>query len=241
MATYFIGDVHLPTDRTPVTALLDQFLQRIGGKADALYILGDLFEVWLGDDLSPQHYQAVIQALRHTAQQHTPVYLMHGNRDFLVGERFANAAGCQLIADPLIINLYGHRTLLTHGDQLCTDDVAYQKYREEVRNPLWQQKFLSLSPAEREATAARYRAESKKQTAEKSMQIMDVNQHAVREIMQDYDVARMIHGHTHRPGVHDFFIDDHPAQRYVLGDWHTTGSALKCDAKSWALETFTLE
>ncbi len=241
MATYFIGDVHLPTDRTHVTALLEHFLRRIGGNAEALYILGDLFEVWLGDDVSPQHYQAVIQALRHTAQQNTPVYLMHGNRDFLVGERLANAAACQIITDPLIINLYGHRTLLTHGDTLCTDDVTYQKYRAGVRDTLWQQKFLSLSPSEREAAAALYREESKKQTAAKSAEIMDVNQQAVREMMKQHDVTRLIHGHTHRPGIHNFFIDDHPAQRYVLGDWHSMGSALRCDPKNWELETFAAE
>lgn len=241
MATYFIGDIHLPTERTAVTALLEQFLRRIGGKAEALYILGDLFEVWVGDDVSPQHYQAITQAIRHTVQQHTPVYLMHGNRDFLVGERFAHAAGCQLIHDPLVINLYGHRTLLTHGDALCTDDIAYQRFRKEVREPLWQQKFLSMTPAEREATAANYRTESKRYTAEKPSEIMDVNQQAVREVMKQYHVTRMIHGHTHRPAVHDFFIDELPAQRYVIGDWHSTGSALRCDAKIWALEVIVPE
>lgn len=241
MATYFIADLHLPTERSAATVLLETFLQRIGGRAEALYILGDLFEVWLGDDISPQHYQSVIQGLRKTVAAGTPVYIMHGNRDFLVGERFADAAAVTLIGDPLVINLYGHRTLLTHGDKLCTDDVAYQKFRAEVRNPLWQQKFLMLSAAEREATASTYRNESKKQSASKPQEIMDVNQHAVRQAMEHAGVTRLIHGHTHRPGIHEFFSNERSAQRYVVGDWYKHGSTLRCDAKAWILETLNLD
>lgn len=227
----FISDLHLSPERPAITEL---FLNYIGGearRAQALYILGDLFEVWLGDDDSQPEHQRIIAALRDLRDSGTEVYLMHGNRDFLLGEDFASASGCRLLPEACVIALGDTPTLLMHGDTLCTDDIDYQKFRQTVRNPQWQKQFLSLPFAERVRLAQGMRAESRLQTSIKPDYIMDVNHQAVEQAMLDHKVLRLIHGHTHRPAVHDFHLNGQPAQRIVLGDWYEQGSALWCDAE----------
>ena len=226
MATLFISDLHLDETRPQIVDLFTRFLANEARAADALYILGDLFESWIGDDDDAPLAMRVAHALRSLRDGGVPVYLMHGNRDFLLGAEYAKRAGIELLADPTIVELEGERTLLMHGDTLCTDDVEYQKFRGLVRNPAWQQQFLAKSLAERRAFAAQARGESSKQTAMKAAAIMDVNQGAVESSMRAHDVRRLIHGHTHRPDTHRFDLDGQIAERIVLGDWYEQSSVL---------------
>lgn len=226
--TLFISDLHLDTRRPAVTALFLDFLAALDAAGCAgLYILGDLFEAWVGDDSDDAHDRQVIDALRALTGRGVPVSLMHGNRDFLIGERFARASGCTLLADPTVIDLGGEPTLLMHGDTLCSDDHEYQQFRHLVRNPAWQQQFLAKPLAERRAIAANLRETSRQRTGEKAADIMDVNPRAVEDVLRAYGLHRLIHGHTHRPAVHDLRVDGEPAQRIVLGDWYEQGSVLR--------------
>jgi UDP-2,3-diacylglucosamine hydrolase len=236
--TLFISDLHLSDERPEITALFSLFLQNDAARAHALYILGDLFEVWLGDDAVLPAYQTVMDGIRALTASGVPVYVMHGNRDFLIGERFVQLSGCRLLEDPTIIELEGKRTLLMHGDTLCTDDVEYQRFRTQVRNPDTQRQFLALPINERIAVAKHYRQESRERSRSKAEEIMDVNQGAVMEIMRRHGVYQLIHGHTHRPAVHSFILDDHSAQRIVLGDWYEQASILKCSLGKCRLETY---
>ena len=236
MATLFISDLHLSADRPDITSLFIQFLNHEACQAEALYILGDLFEAWLGDDMVLPEYTDAIAAMKALSDSGVPVYVMHGNRDFLLGEKFAAMSGASLLEDPTVIDLYGHPTLLLHGDTLCTDDVRYQRFRAMVRDPAWQQEILSHSPAERLALAKQYRELSQTETGNKTEEIMDVNQQAVEQLMQTKSIYRMIHGHTHRPAVHKFAIDSTKAQRIVLGDWYEQGSVLVCDEEECELK-----
>jgi UDP-2,3-diacylglucosamine hydrolase len=226
MPTFFISDLHLDEARPQITDLFLRFLAREAGSAEALYILGDLFESWIGDDDDAALPTRVAQALRAVHDKGVPVYFMHGNRDFLLGAPYAERAGLVLLADPTVIVLGGERRLLMHGDTLCTDDIAYQKFRGMVRNPDWQQQFLGRSLAERRAFAAQARGESRKQTAMKAAEIMDVNQAAVESAMRAHSVRQLIHGHTHRPATHQFELDGEVAERIVLGDWYEQSSVL---------------
>lgn len=238
MTTLFISDLHLCAERPDITSAFLEFLNAYRvRRPEALYILGDLFEVWIGDDASIDDHQPVIAALRHFTQSGIPVYVMHGNRDFLLGSAFETASGCRLIAEPVIVNLYGTPTLLMHGDTLCTDDVEYQRFRAQVRNPAWQQKVLALTPQQRAALAQDYRAQSREKSSQKSMEIMDANPQAVENTLRQHSVLHMIHGHTHRPAVHDITVDSNPARRTVLGDWHHQGSVLVCDPGGCTLTT----
>ena len=225
MATLFISDLHLDEARPQIVDLFVRFL-RDAQQADALYILGDLFESWIGDDDDAPLATRVAQELHALRSRGVPIYFMHGNRDFLLGTDYAARAGMQLLADPAVVELDGERTLLTHGDTLCTDDIEYQKFRNLVRNPAWQAQFLAKPLAERRAFAAQARGESRKQTAMKTAEIMDVNQAAVESTMQDHGVRRLIHGHTHRPATHRFELDSQTAERIVLGDWFEQSSVL---------------
>ena len=236
--TLFISDLHLSDERPEITALFSLFLQNDAARANALYILGDLFEVWLGDDTVLPAYQPVIDGIRALTASGVPVYVMHGNRDFLIGERFAQLSGCQLLEDPTVIELDGKRTLLMHGDTLCTDDVEYQRFRSQVRNPDTQRQFLALPINERIAVAKHYRQESRERSRSKAEEIMDVNQGAVMDIMRRHGVFHLIHGHTHRPAVHSFTLDNHDAKRIVLGDWYEQASILKCSLGKCRLETY---
>lgn len=233
MASYFISDLHLSRERPAINQLFLNFLQEHAPQADAVYILGDLFEVWLGDDMILPEYQPAIEAIASTVKNGTPVYVMYGNRDFLMKEKFEELSGAKLIHEPYVIDLYGKPTLLLHGDSLCTDDVEYQKFKAMVRNPKWQAQVLAKSPEERLALAKQLRETSKSETASKAEDIMDVNQQTVEQTMQDNHVLHLIHGHTHRPATHEFTIDDNKATRIVLADWYETGSFLSVDESGY--------
>jgi UDP-2,3-diacylglucosamine hydrolase len=236
MATLFISDLHLSAERPDITSLFIHFLKHEARQAEALYILGDLFEAWLGDDMVLPEYTDAIASMKALSDSGVPLFIMHGNRDFLLGQAFAAMSGTILLDDPTTIDLYGKPTLLLHGDTLCTDDVAYQQFRSMVRNPAWQQEMLARNPAERLALAKQYREISQTETGNKAEDIMDVNQQAVERLMLDEGIYHMIHGHTHRPAIHDFAIDNQPAQRIVLGDWYEQGSVLQCDKHGCELQ-----
>ena len=236
MTTLFISDLHLSGERPRVTKLFIQFLHNQARTAEALYILGDLFEAWLGDDMILPDYQPALEAMKNLSDSGVPLYFMHGNRDFLVGEQFTELSGARLLEDPAVIDLYGQTTLLLHGDTLCTDDTAYQEFRTLVRNPQWQAAMLAKSPEQRLALAKQYRETSQAETGSKAQDIMDVNQQTLEQLMREKGIYKMIHGHTHRPAIHDFSIDDNVAQRVVLGDWYEQGSLLTCDATGCTLQ-----
>lgn len=241
MATVFISDLHLSDKRSDSCRLFDQFARNLGRRAEAIYILGDLFDAWIGDDVSPAFLAKELAALRDLSGRGIPIYVMAGNRDFLMAEGFEAATGCQLIEDPMVVNLYGTRTILTHGDALCTEDREYQAFRSQVRDPAWQRAFLAAPPQTRIATAQNLRDESIRRTGEKNAYIMDVTREAVEALMREYDARWLIHGHTHRPAVHEFVLDGTPATRYVLGEWHDKAEVLVCDPGRCRLEMLSLE
>lgn len=237
MAVYFLSDLHLCDERPRINALFVDFLSGPARHAQAVYILGDLLEYWVGDDTLSRDPPGFVAALRALTALGVPTFLMHGNRDFLLGAQFADATGCQLIDDPTVISLFGTPTLLMHGDTLCTDDTAYQTMRAQVRNPKWQQQVLSQTWEQRIALAQRYRSESQKQTRDKPEYITDVNQQAVEAAMRAANVTRLIHGHTHRPAVHEFMLDGRSAQRFVLPDWYENGGVLEWDENGYRMLT----
>jgi UDP-2,3-diacylglucosamine hydrolase len=237
MTTLFISDLHLDDGRPETTVLLQKFLLAEAGDADALYILGDLFEFWLGDDVPSQSAIAVAKALSNLSANGVPCYFMHGNRDFLLQENYAQQAGMELLPEEHVIELYGERVLLMHGDSLCTDDIAYQQLRAVVRNPAWQQNTLSKTPQERLQMALQMREASAKHTGNKDMSIMDVNQDEVISAFERHGVLRLIHGHTHRPATHNLEVNGQSAQRIVLGDWYTQGSVLRVQPGRYELSS----
>ena len=239
MTTLFISDLHLCASRPAITRLFVDFLQQRLQPGDSLYILGDLFEAWIGDDAVDEKNQMVIDALQQLYQNRIPVYLMHGNRDFLLGDKFASDTGATLINDPCVIELDDNKVLLMHGDTLCTDDADYQAFRQQIRNPAFCNEFLSHPIEKRIAIASQFREESRNRSKEKSAEIMDVNQAAVEEIMKLHHVRHLIHGHTHRPAQHHFELDGKKAQRTVLGDWYHQGSVLSYN-HDFTLETLPL-
>ncbi|MCC9000960.1 MAG: UDP-2,3-diacylglucosamine diphosphatase, partial [Candidatus Contendobacter sp.] len=234
--TLFISDLHLDPARPAITALLLDFLEQQSQRAKALYILGDLFEAWIGDDDDAELGQIVAEALRALTDCGVPTYFLHGNRDFLIGERFAAASGVQLLPESVIIELAGERVLLLHGDTLCTDDVEYQAFRAQVRTPVWQARTLALPLEQRRALAGQLRETSQQALQQKTADIADVNGAEVDRVMRAHRVHRLIHGHTHRPAIYDWSLDGQLARRAVLGDWHQQGSVLYCDAAGWRLE-----
>jgi UDP-2,3-diacylglucosamine hydrolase len=240
MATLFISDLHLDSSRPLITELFLDFLRHEPRAAEALYILGDFFEVWLGDDDPDPHHALVMGAVRELADSGVPVYFMHGNRDFLIGAEFAERTGVQILSDPTLVELSSVPTLLMHGDTLCTDDVEYQAFRKLVRDPARQNAFLATSLAERREFVAHARAASGLSTAQKSESIMDVNQQAVETMMRKYGVNRLIHGHTHRPAIHKFQSDGRQKTRIVLGDWYQQGSILRVTGDQPALTALAL-
>ena len=232
MTTLFVSDLHLHASRPAITALFLEFLEREAAKAEALYILGDLFEAWLGDDADDALAQSVRAALARLHAAGTSVFVMRGNRDFLFGARFAQDCGATLLPDPCVVLLYGQPTLLMHGDLLCTDDVAYQQFRAQTRQPEWQRQFLSQPLPARLAFAQQARAASKAhqsglQQAGQMETITDVAPSTVAATFARYGIDTMIHGHTHRPAVHTH----EGGTRIVLGDWYHQGSVLRVDAK----------
>lgn len=228
----FISDLHLCESRPNITQAFIAFLQKTAIKAQSLYILGDLFEYWPGDDaIETGLHQSIIQALKNFSSQGINTFLIHGNRDFLLGEGFAKAANITLLPDPTLLNLYGKPVLLSHGDALCTDDVAYQEFRQQVRSATWQSQFLSQPLSSRIAYIEQLRIQSTQEKSHKSMLIMDVNADAVATLLHQNDYPPIfIHGHTHRPHQHLIQLDNHQCQRWVLGDWYEQGSYLKLDA-----------
>lgn len=229
MTTLFISDLHLHESRPAVTQAFYQFLDTRASGAEALYILGDFFDAWIGDDDDVPLNAEVAQHLRQLSDHGTRIYVMHGNRDFLLGESFAKAAGATLIADPTLIDLYGQPTLLMHGDTLCTLDTEYQAFRQQVRSSAWQQQILAQPLAARRALAAQIRAQSKSMNSMKAEDIMDVTPEEVVRVMRDAGVRQLIHGHTHRPARHPLAIDGMAAERIVLGDWHDSAWCVYAD------------
>ncbi len=227
MARLFVSDVHLDTQAPQATAQFLAFLREQAARAQALYILGDLFEAWVGDDDRDPQKEEVTATLGGLRDAGVPCFVLHGNRDFLLGRAFCERSGCVLLDDPVVAQFGGEPVLLTHGDALCTDDHSYQELRSTVRNPDWQRRFLALPRARRELLADEARAGSKRHTARTVPVIMDVNPEAVAAAFRAAGVRRMIHGHTHRPAVHDLEVDGVPVQRIVLGAWYEQGSYLK--------------
>src|SRR5512135_2350829 len=227
MSTLFISDLHLDPARPHIVELFTRFLATDARQAQALYILGDLFESWIGDDDDCALAAEVAQALSALRDRGVPVFFMHGNRDFLLGRDYARRAGMTLLTDPAVLEFGGERTLLMHGDTLCIDDLDYQKFRTQVRDPAWQAQFLARPLDERRAFAARARAESARHTAGAKPVIMDVNPAAVAAAMREHGVLTLIHGHTHRPATHRFELDGKAAERIVLGDWYEQSSVLR--------------
>jgi len=227
VATLFIADLHLQTEEPAITAGFVRFLQGEARHADALYILGDLFEAWIGDDdPNPLHREIAI-AIKALVDSGVPCFFVHGNRDFLLGKRYARDCGMTLLAEETVLDLYGRNILIMHGDTLCTDDTGYLAFRAKVHTPWIQTLFLALPLFIRSRIAAKMRAGSKAANSSKSMTIMDVNPQAVASVMAKHQVQWLIHGHTHRPYMHDLTVNDKPAHRMVLGAWHTEGSMIK--------------
>lgn len=239
MSTLFIADLHLDDSRPQITSLFEQYLAGDEVRhADALYILGDLVEAWIGDDDDAELPQRIARATRAVRDTGIPVYFMVGNRDFLLGEAFAERAGFTLLDDGAVHDLYGTPTLLMHGDALCTDDVAYQAVRRNVRTPEWKAQVLAMSLDARRAFAAKAREDSRAHTGSTQETIMDVNADAVAEAMRNADAKHLIHGHTHRPAVHRFELDGQAAERIVLGDWYEQGSVLRVTPEGRELRAF---
>lgn len=230
MTTQFISDLHLEEARPDITRAFLAFLDQQATGCEQLYILGDFFEAWIGDDEHTPLQDEVAAALRAVSDGGTDVFLMHGNRDFLIGEDFCSRAGATLLDDPTVIDLYGTPTLLMHGDSLCTADVEYQKFRASMRNAQWQQMFLQRPLADRQLVARQLREISMAKNKGKAEFIMDVTPDEVVAVMEAHNVQRLIHGHTHRPAVHELVANDQPARRIVLGDWAENVWWLEADA-----------
>ena len=236
-----ISDLHLEEERPDITRAFLDFLTGRARSAQALYILGDFFEAWIGDDAMTPYQRSICEALRTLSDSGTQIFLMHGNRDFLLGQAFCKAAGCTLIKDPSVVDFYGEPVLLMHGDSLCTSDAAYMRMRRLLRNPLslWLLRHLPL--AKRHALARKLRKESQLQTRQKAASIIDVTPSEVPRLMSKYGVRTLIHGHTHRPASHTLEVNGQRAQRIVLGDWDQQGWALQVDEKGYQQSAFALD
>jgi len=236
-----ISDLHLEEGRPDITRAFLGLLAGRARTAESLYILGDFFEAWIGDDAMSPFQRSICQALRALSDSGTNVFLMHGNRDFMIGKAFCKAAGCTLLKDPSVVNFNGEPVLLMHGDSLCTRDEAYMRMRRYLRHPLtlWVLRHLPLST--RHKLARKLRSESRAQTRMKANDIVDVTPDEVVRVMAESGVQTLIHGHTHRPAVHDVQLDGTTAQRIVLGDWDREGWLLRIDEQGFHLESFAFE
>jgi len=233
-----ISDLHLQEERPDITRAFLDLLATRARSAQALYILGDFFEAWIGDDAMTPYQASICQALRALSDTGTQVFLMHGNRDFLIGQAFCKAAGATLLPDPSVVELGGEPVLLMHGDSLCTRDEGYMKLRRYLRNPvsLWVLRHLPLRT--RHKLARKLRSESRAQTRMKANDIVDVTPEEVPRVMQQHGVRTLVHGHTHRPAIHKLMVGDAPARRIVLGDWDRQGWALQVDEQGFQLAPF---
>lgn len=233
-----ISDLHLQEERPDITRAFLAFLAGRARAASAVYILGDFFEAWIGDDAMTAYQQSICAALRALADSGVEIFLMHGNRDFLLGEAFCEAAGCTLLGDPCRVDFFGQPVLLMHGDSLCTRDKAYMRLRRYLRHPLtlWVLRHLPL--ASRQRLARKLRSESTTQTRMKANDIVDVTAEEIPQIMLAHGVKTLIHGHTHRPAIHKLTVAGQPARRIVLGDWDRQGWALQVDGEHYSLAAF---
>ncbi len=237
MSTLFISDLHLEPGSSALEDVLLRFLSGPARKATALYLLGDIFEYWLGDDASLPRYQSACDALAQVSAAGVPLYFMHGNRDFMVGNEFAQTTGAKLLPESLVVDLHGTPALLLHGDSLCTDDVEHQRFRALALDPANQARLRALPIAQRENMAVALRMHSKEKKSYAPQDIMDVNQGAVESALRSNGVEQMIHGHTHRPAIHEWELDGAKVKRIVLPDWHNgRGGLLVCDSGGCRLE-----
>lgn len=235
MQIHFISDLHLSADRPSLTALFERYLAGPAREAGSVYILGDLFEYWAGDDdLDDPLNRGVAETLARFAADGGKVYFMAGNRDFLLGKEFATRAHLQILQEPTLIRLGEQRTLLCHGDGLCTDDLAYQAFRKQVRDPAWQAQFLAQPLAIRKQIIAGVRMKSETAKSEKDAAIMDVNEDAVASLLREHGYPLLIHGHTHRPAVHTLDMEGHGCQRWVLADWRIQAGRVSGEVLVWA-------
>lgn len=243
MTILFISDLHLSEAHPEITQCFLHFLNEEAPKASALYILGDLFEFWIGDDEDTPLQQVVATHLNELHALGIPIYFIHGNRDFLIGKNYAKRAGMQLLPETVVIDLFGTPTLIMHGDTLCVQDMQYQKFRKKVHNPVLQWLFHQLPLRIRQKIGLKIRQASQSKNKEKSIEIMDVDQNEVNRVMEAYQVNQLIHGHTHRPAIHEVTFShpsnrlNHNGKRIVLGDWYTQGSILICHPDGFKLET----
>ncbi|MFC6635496.1 UDP-2,3-diacylglucosamine diphosphatase [Microbulbifer taiwanensis] len=235
MTSYLISDLHLDESRPEITEAFFDFLRDRAAGAEALYILGDFFEVWIGDDDDAPLAAEVAAELARYSNGGAELYLMHGNRDFLIGQDFAHRAGAILLSDPSLVTLGGQSVLLMHGDSLCTRDSEYMAFRQQARDPNWQEALLAKPLEERRAIAAQIRAVSKSMNSRKAEDIMDVTPEEVEKVMREQGARTLIHGHTHRPARHQLTVDGNPAERIVLGDWGESGWCVKADKDSLEL------
>jgi UDP-2,3-diacylglucosamine hydrolase len=238
--TFFVADLHLTDERPVATGRFFRFLQEDVTGADALYILGDLFEAWIGDDHDEQVAHDTAHQIKALVDAGTPVYFMHGNRDFMLARHYAALSGMTLLNDPTRIDLYGLPTLLMHGDTLCTDDTAYQTFRRRVRRPLVLTLLRHLPLALRHRLAHQARAGSETAKADKPAEIMDVNAEEVVRVLSEQHAHRLIHGHTHRPMQHTHTVGDHDCERWVVPDWYTRWGYVMCDAAGCVLKVEAL-
>lgn len=241
MSSYFISDLHLEPGQPQILRGLQNLLNGLGS-GDNLYLLGDIFEYWIGDDVSTPFTEDVKNLLQQHSQRGVHLFFMHGNRDFLVGQAFCESIGARLLPDPSLVDINGEKVLLMHGDSLCTRDTAYMQFRQMARSAQWQSMFLSKTPQERIefANAARKESQSKgQQSMAENAAILDVTPEEVPAVMAQYGVHTLIHGHTHRPAVHELEVNGEAARRIVLGDWYTKGWVL--DNRSGALSLHSFE
>jgi UDP-2,3-diacylglucosamine hydrolase len=237
VAILFISDLHIDATRPDITGQFVEFLRTEAPAAEALYILGDLFESWVGDDAPDAAQRAAILGIKSLTGAGVPCFVMHGNRDFLLGRQFCLDSGATLLPDPLIVTVYGVPVLVMHGDALCTDDRAYQRLRGTVRDAEWQRQFLALSADARRALAGAARAGSQAHTASVEYAITDVNPASVAQALRAAETTILLHGHTHRPAMHALEVDGRARTRIVLGDWYTQGSVLRWDANGPLLQS----
>ncbi|MDH3547065.1 MAG: UDP-2,3-diacylglucosamine diphosphatase [Gammaproteobacteria bacterium] len=236
MTTLFISDLHLEGERPDVSDQFLEFLKTEGRDAEALYILGNLFEAWVGDDDPNTHYHMIKMALRKLVDHSVPVYFIHGDRDFMIGRQFANETGVKILEDPCRITLYGRRALLSHGDLLCTGDAKLHSIRKMTRNADFKASMLAKPLKERIRIAQESRRQSLEQTINQSLNIPDVNEDAVKQALTKHRAEVLLHGHTHRPGVHTVDLGGRKATRIVLGDWYLQGSVVRWDMRGPKLE-----
>ncbi len=235
-----ISDLHLEEERPDITRAFLHFLQTRAPQAEALYILGDFFEAWIGDDAMTPFQHSIAQALRKLSDGGTRIFLMHGNRDFMIGKAFCREAGCSLLADPSLVRMNGEPVLLMHGDSLCTQDEAYMRLRKWLRNPASLFILRNLPLTTRYKLARKLRKESRMQTTQKAAEITDVTPEEIPRILRQHGVRTLIHGHTHRPATHELQLDGQPARRIVLGDWDRRGWALQVDENGFLQHSFDL-